>query len=78
MGQKINSNSFRLGITKNWNSRWFAKRSFKQSLEEDVLLRRLIKEKISAAGIDKVEIEKSDYVYRIFIKVSKPGLVIGR
>ncbi|TSC96700.1 MAG: ribosomal protein S3 (BS3) [Parcubacteria group bacterium Athens0714_26] len=78
MGQKIRPDSYRLGIYKNWNSRWFAKKSFKHSLEEDVLIRKIIKEKIGNAGIDKIEVEKSDKNYRVYIKVAKPGLVIGR
>ncbi len=80
MGQKINPNSFRLGITKNWNSRWFPKNlNFKDQLEEDVLIRRVIQEKIAPAGIVSVEIERGvNNVYRVFIKAARPGLIIGR
>ncbi len=78
MGQKIKPNSFRLGIQKDWSSRWFPKKGFKDGLEEDVFIRNIIKKKISHAGIDKIDIEKNDTIYRIYIKVSKPGLVIGR
>lgn len=79
MGQKIRPDSYRLGITRGWNSRWFPKKkNSKENLEEDILIRKIIKEKIKLAGIDKIEIEKSNNNYRIFIKVAKPGLVIGR
>jgi len=78
MGQKIRPDSYRTGITRGWNSRWFPKKSFKNNLEEDVLIRKIVKEKIKLAGIDRIEIEKNDSTFRIFIKVAKPGLVIGR
>ena len=78
MGQKIRPDSYRTGITRGWNSRWFPKKNFKDTLEEDVLIRKIVKEKIKLAGIDKIEVEKSNNNYRIFIKVAKPGLVIGR
>jgi small subunit ribosomal protein S3 len=78
MGQKIRPDSYRTGITRGWNSRWFPKKNFKDVLEEDVLIRKIIKEKIKQAGIDKIEIEKSNNNYRLYIKVAKPGLVIGR
>lgn len=80
MGQKIKPNSFRTGITRGWLANWFPKKlDFKNSLEEDVLIREIIEEKINAAGIDKVLIEKTgNNNYRIFIKASRPGLIIGR
>lgn len=78
MGQKIRPDSYRTGITRGWNSRWFPKKNFKEILEEDVLIRKIIKNKIKLAGIDKIEVEKSNNNYRIYIKVAKPGLVIGR
>jgi len=78
MGQKIRPDSYRTGITRGWNSRWFQKKNFKEILEEDVLIRKIIKNKIKLAGIDKIEIEKSNNNYRVYIKVAKPGLVIGR
>lgn len=80
MGQKINPFSYRLGIINNWVSRWMPKGlKFKNQLEEDVLIRRIVNEKIGLAGIVRIEIEKGiDNSYRIFIKAAKPGLVIGR
>ncbi len=79
MGQKINPIAFRLGISKNWQNRWFFTRSRKVYLEEDVLLRRIIRRKISGSGLDSVEIERvGGGIIKISIKASRPGLIIGR
>lgn len=80
MGQKINPFSYRLGIINNWSSRWMPKKlNFKEQLEEDILIRRIVNEKIGLAGIVRIEIERgSDNSYRVFIKAARPGLVIGR
>jgi len=80
MGQKINPFSYRLGIINNWNSRWMPKNlKFKANLEEDVLIRKIVKEKIGQAGISRIEIERgTGGNFKIFIKAAKPGLIIGR
>jgi len=79
MGQKINPFSFRLGITKNWNSRWAPRKNYRAMLEEDLLIRRIIDERIKPAGIVNVEIERGTReTYRVYIKAAKPGLIIGR
>jgi small subunit ribosomal protein S3 len=80
MGQKIRPDIFRLGINKDWQSRWFAKNNlFKNQLEEDLLIRRIINQKLKLAGIVKIEIERGTHnAYRITIKAAKPGLIIGR
>ena len=79
MGQKIRPNSLRLGIIQSWKSAWFPKKiKYRNSLEEDFLLRKLIKKKIGSAGIDRINIEKTGTSYRIFIKAQRPGLIIGR
>lgn len=79
MGQKIRPNSLRLGIIKGWRSAWFPKHlRFGPLLEEDVLIRKTIDEKIKNAGIDSVNIEKTGATYRIFIKAQRPGFIIGR
>ncbi|KKU76770.1 MAG: 30S ribosomal protein S3 [Candidatus Harrisonbacteria bacterium RIFOXYA1_FULL_48_8] len=80
MGQKIRPFSYRLGIVNNWISRWIPKtKNFKNPLEEDCLIRKIIKQKIGMAGIVRVEIERSgDNTFRIMIKAARPGLVIGR
>ncbi|MEK9185996.1 MAG: 30S ribosomal protein S3, partial [Patescibacteria group bacterium] len=79
MGQKIKPYSFRLGITKGWSSRWFSPKNYKQALEEDLVIRTIIKNKISPAGIVRVDIERGTHgAFRIFIKAARPGLIIGR
>lgn len=78
MGQKIRPDSFRLGITETWRSHWFARKSYKDQLEEDELIRNLIREKIGAAGVVRIDIERNaGNNYRITIKAARPGLVIG-
>lgn len=79
MGQKIRPDSYRIGITRGWNARWFAGKTFGSKLQEDVLIRRVINEKIKPAGIVRIEIERNaNNAYRIFIKAAKPGIIIGR
>ena len=79
MGQKSRPDSFRLGITLNWKSRWWPKKGFKNQLEEDLVIRETIRGKIKVAGIISIEIERTaDNAFRIFLKVARPGLVIGR
>ncbi len=78
MGQKIRPNSYRLGIVENWGSRWFPKRSFKEALQEDELIRKVIMKTIGTAGISKIEIERTAGTCRVYIKAAKPGLIIGR
>lgn len=78
MGHKIRPDAFRLGITKNWTSRWFRRKNFQSFLEEDILIRKVINDKISAAGIAGIDIERTGDTSRIIIKAARPGLVIGR
>lgn len=79
MGQKIRPDSFRLGITKDWNARWYAGKTFGAKLQEDVLIRKVINDKIKPAGIVRVEIERNaNNAYRVFIKAARPGIIIGR
>lgn len=79
MGQKINPTGYRLGITKDWNSRWFAdKANYANRLLEDRKIRALLQDRLSQAGLKVVEIERTENEINIYIKVSKPGLVIGR
>ncbi len=79
MGQKIRPDSFRLGITRDWNARWYAGKTFAAKLQEDVLIRRVINEKIKLAGIVNVTIERNaNNGYRVTIKAARPGFIIGR
>lgn len=78
MGQKINPNSYRLGVTKNWPVRWFIKGGYPKFLEEDEAIRNTINKKIALAGIANIEIERTQGNLRVFIRAARPGLIIGR
>ena len=79
MGQKCNPNGFRVGVIKDWDSRWYAnKKNFSTLLVEDYNLRKYLFERLAAAGVPKIEIERTAKTVRITIHVAKPGLVIGK
>ncbi len=79
MGQKTHPIGFRLGITKDWNSRWFAEgRAYKDFLHEDLRLRKFIKEKIGHAAISKIEIERRASKLDLTIHTARPGIIIGK
>ena len=79
MGQKVNPHGLRVGVIKDWDSRWFAdKKSFGDSLVEDYNLRVFLKNKLFQAGVAKIEIEKFANKVRISIHAAKPGIVIGK
>ncbi|PIR07592.1 30S ribosomal protein S3 [Candidatus Jorgensenbacteria bacterium CG_4_10_14_0_8_um_filter_39_13] len=78
MATKINPISFRLGLNKNWSSRWFFKKNLRFFIEEDYFIREFIKNKILTAGIDAIEIERTGEQIKISIRASRPGLIIGR
>jgi len=78
MGHKVHPEGLRLGITKTWKSRWLAKKNFKDLLFEDRNIRKYIKEKLSNAGISKIEIERAGQKAILKIFTSKPGMIIGR
>ncbi|MFH1352858.1 MAG: 30S ribosomal protein S3 [bacterium] len=78
MGQKIHPFGFRVGITKNWTSRWFMKRGSAESVIEDIKIRRLIHKHLVHAQISKIEIEKASSQTVVTIHTARPGLVIGQ
>jgi small subunit ribosomal protein S3 len=79
MGQKVNPISFRLSLTKDWKSRWFAARGeYGKLLQEDLKTREYIKERMAGAGIPRVVIERASNRIRIILHTSRPGIVIGR
>ena len=80
MGQKVNPHGLRVGVIKNWDSRWFEKdETFGDTLVSDYKLRKFIKTKYVAAGIPKIEIERTgDGRVRVFIECAKPGMIIGK
>jgi small subunit ribosomal protein S3 len=78
MAQKIKPNSYRLGLNVPWSSCWFFKRSLRYFLEEDLLIRKIIKKRILQAGIAGVEIERTRDAIRVNVRAARPGLIIGR
>ena len=78
MGQKVHPYGFRLGFNKTWHSRWYADKKYGELVHEDITLRRKLKERLSHAGISKVEIERAANKLKINIHTSRPGIIIGR
>ena len=79
MGQKVNPHGLRVGVIKNWSSRWFARDDqFGDLLVEDYKLRKMLKTKLYGAGVESIEIERDAQRVRIFISCAKPGIVIGK
>ena len=79
MGQKVNPHGLRVGVIKDWDSRWYAKDAvFGDTLVEDYNLRKQLKKQLYAAGVSKIEIERDASKIRIHIHCAKPGIVIGR
>ncbi len=78
MGQKVHPYGFRLGVNKPWRSRWFSERDYGKLLVEDVKLKAELREKLKAAGVSSVEIERPGNKLRFLIRTARPGIVIGR
>src|ERR1700688_4179023 len=78
MGQKTHPYGFRLGVTKTWRSRWFAKQDYAKLLAEDLELKDSLRERLKAAGVSSVEVDRPGNKLRITIHTSRPGIIIGR
>ncbi len=79
MGQKVNPHGLRVGVIKDWDSRWFeSDEKFGDTLVSDYKIRKFLKEKLKDAGIPKIEIERDSARIRVFIHCAKPGLIIGK
>ncbi len=79
MGQKVNPHGLRVGVIKDWDSKWYAEgASFSDYLVEDYNIRKFLKEKLYAAGISKIEIERTSDRVKVIIFTAKPGVVIGK
>ncbi|MGN0459854.1 MAG: 30S ribosomal protein S3 [Ruminococcus sp.] len=79
MGQKVNPHGLRVGIIKDWDSRWFtSKKDFGDTLVEDYNLRKVLKKQLYSAGISKIEIERDGKRVRLHIHCAKPGMIIGK
>lgn len=78
MGQKVNPHGLRVGIIKDWDSRWYAEKEFADYLVEDNTLRTYIKKRTYAAGVSRIEIERASDRLKINIHSAKPGIIIGK
>ncbi len=78
MGQKVNPIGFRLGINKEWDSKWFSSKEYSCFVYEDYCIRKFLKKKLQQAGISKIEIERAANKVKLKIHTARPGLVIGR
>ncbi|EKD95481.1 MAG: 30S ribosomal protein S3, partial [uncultured bacterium] len=78
MGQKVNPYGYRLGISKDWMSRWYAdKKHYGELVLEDLKIRKYLEKKFEMAGVKSIDIERSVNEINIIVKVAKPGVVIG-
>lgn len=78
MGQKTSPTSFRIGINKDWSSRWFGFRKYKEYLKDDVAVRNFLNKKLKNMAVDRIEFERGTDSMNIFIYTARPGLIIGR
>ena len=78
MGQKVNPHGLRVGVIKDWDSRWYAEADFADNLIEDHEIRTYLKKRLYSAGISKIEIERASDRIKIIVHTAKPGVVIGK
>ena len=79
MGQKVNPHGYRVGVIKDWSSKWFAdKKDFADFLVEDNAIRKLVKKEVYLAGVSEIKIERASNKIKVTIETAKPGMVIGR
>ena len=78
MGQKVNPHGLRVGLIKDWDSRWYAEDNFSDMLVEDYNIRKFLKKKLESAGISKIEIERASERVKVTVYSAKPGVVIGK
>ncbi len=78
MGQKVNPIGFRLGINRNWDSRWFAGKEYSDFVLEDYKIRKFLKKQVFHAGVARIEIERAANKVRIRLHAARPGIIIGK
>ncbi len=78
MGQKVNPHGARVGVIKDWDSKWYAENEFSEYLVEDYNIRKYLKKKLYSAGVAKIEIERASDRVRVIIHTAKPGVIIGK
>ena len=78
MGQKVNPHGLRVGVINDWDSRWYAEADFADNLVEDQKIRKFLKNKLAAASISDIEIERTSDKIKVIVHTAKPGVVIGK
>ena len=78
MGQKVNPHGLRVGVIKDWDSKWYAEKDFADNLVEDNKIRTYLKDKLYNSGVSKIEIERASDRLKVIVHTAKPGIVIGK
>jgi small subunit ribosomal protein S3 len=78
MGQKINPIGFRVGVTRGWDSNWYAEKDYGRYLEEDLRIRKHVKHKLRNAGVSRIVIERAANKAKVFVHAAKPGIILGK
>lgn len=78
MGQKVSPTGFRIGVTENWRSRWYADKNYAENLENDLAIRKFLDKQLARAAVSKVEIERTGDKIKVIITTARPGVVIGK
>lgn len=78
MGQKVHPVGFRIGVIRDWESKWYAEKDYQRFLHEDLAIRRFLKEKLFHAGISRVTIERAANKAKVYVHAAKPGIIIGK
>lgn len=78
MGHKVHPNGFRVGITANWESKWYADKDYRRFLEEDLKIREHLRNRLASAGVARILIERAANKAKVFVHAAKPGIVLGK
>ena len=78
MGQKVSPTGFRLGITEEWRSRWYADKDYAKNLANDLAIRKFLDKQLARAAVSKIEIERAGDKIKIIVTTARPGVVIGK
>lgn len=78
MGQKINPVGFRVGVTRGWDSNWYAEKDYGRYLEEDLQIRKYVKNKLRNAGVSRIVIERAANKAKVYVHAAKPGIILGK
>lgn len=78
MGQKVHPIGFRIGVVRDWESKWYAEKDYQRFLHEDLAIRRFLKDRLYHAGISKVTVERAANKAKVYVHAAKPGMIIGK